>query len=59
MSQVARSRIDGRKQSGVAEWLEQALHGALCEQVRTNSLVFIGRNENDRNPNLTKRQFLL
>jgi hypothetical protein len=51
--------VDGLKQRRVAERLEEALHGALFEQVLTDAPIFIGRNENDRNFEPAKRQFPL
>ena len=36
------------KQSRVAEWLEQALHGASCERFGTDRFILIGRDEDEQ-----------
>src|SRR5580704_951026 len=52
-------RINGLKQSRVAEGLEQALDRTLFEQLRAHSLVCAGGDEDDRNPVPAKLQFPL
>jgi hypothetical protein len=47
------------KQSRVAEWLEQALHGTLFEHSRAHSLISLSGDEDDWNLFPTKLQFLL
>src|SRR6267378_7999359 len=43
----AKRCIDCVKQSLLAEWLEQAFHGAIFEHARTNGLVSVGSDEDD------------
>src|SRR5580692_5399027 len=51
--------IESLKQSRIAEWLEQARHGALCQNSRAHSLIPIRSDEDDRNVLPTKLQFPL
>src|SRR3954470_23430210 len=51
--------INGIYQSRLAEWFEQARHGTLVEQARTDCLVFEGCDEHDRNLLPAKDQFAL
>jgi hypothetical protein len=37
------------EQSGIAEWLEQALYRTLFDESRTNTLISAGSNKNNRN----------
>jgi hypothetical protein len=57
----ARSKcgIERLTQSRIAEWLEQALHGALFEQAGTDSLISVSGDVDDRNLLLAKGQFAL
>jgi len=52
-------RIDGLKQSRVAEWFEQALHGAMFEEPRANTLIRASGDEDDWNLPPAKLQFPL
>ncbi len=52
-------RIDGFKQGCVAEWLEQTLHRALCDQSRSDIPICAGGDEDDRNLPSSKLQFAL
>jgi len=47
------------KQSRVAEWLEQALHRTLFEQLLANRFICAGGDEDDRNLLPAKLQFPL
>ena len=47
------------EQSRVAEWLEQALHRTLCEQLLANRLICAGGDEDDRNLLPAELQFPL
>src|SRR3981189_1073598 len=49
--------IERLTQSCVAEWLEQAFHGALFEQAWTDGLVSVSGDEDNRNLLPAKRQF--
>src|SRR5258705_8162540 len=51
--------VNGIYQSRLAEWFEQARHGTLLEQARTDRLVFKGCDEHDRNLLPAKDQFAL
>src|ERR1700693_597748 len=52
-------RVEGLKQSSIAEWLEQARHGALCQNPRTDRFIPIRSDEDDRNVLPTKVEFPL
>lgn len=52
-------RINGLKQSGIAEWLEQAFDGTLFEQAWTDSFISLSGDEDDRNLSPASGQFLL
>ena len=52
-----KSNIEGLQQSRIAEWLGQALHGALFEKPRTDALISVSRNKYDRDLASAKRQF--
>jgi len=47
------------EQSGIAEWLEQALYRTLFDESRTNTLISAGSNKNNRNVATATFQFLL
>src|SRR5258707_13297529 len=51
--------IERVKQSRVAEWFEQALHGTLFEHSRADGLISVSGDEDDRNLLPAKFQFLL
>src|SRR6266446_4830560 len=51
--------IERLKQSRLAEWLEQAFHGTLCEHAWTDGLISVSGDEDDRNLLLAMRQFPL
>ena len=51
--------IERFEQSRVAEWLEQALDGALLEQAWPDALISVSGDEDDRDRLPAKRQFLL
>src|ERR1700754_5095204 len=51
--------IERRKQSRIAEWLEQTLDGALFEHTWTDGLISMSGDEDDRNLLPAKRQFSL
>src|SRR6202047_2850770 len=55
----SKSGIERLTQSRVAEWLEQALHGTLFEQARTDCFISVSSDENDRYRFPAKRQFSL
>ena len=46
-------------QRGVAEGLEEAIHGSSGEHSQPHGLVFLSGNENDRNLHFVARQFVL
>src|SRR6185369_5041352 len=52
-------RIDGIKQSGVAEWLEQTLHRTLFEHLWADGFIFLAGHEHDGDILLANLQFLL
>src|SRR5450432_3067430 len=51
--------IESLKQSSIAERLEQARHGALCQNSRAHSFLPVRSDEDDRNVLPTKFQFPL
>jgi hypothetical protein len=51
--------IERLTQSSVAEWLEQAIHGALFSQACTDSLITLGGDKDDRDCLPANRQFPL
>jgi hypothetical protein len=51
--------IECRKQSRLAEWLEQTTHGVLLEQVGPNGLIYLTGDEYNRNLLPATRQFQL
>ena len=55
----SKGRIKGLKKSNIAERLEQARHGALCQYSWAESFIPIRRDEDDRNVLPTKLQFPL
>ena len=54
-----KGRVERTEKSRVAERLEQAFHGTLLEHARTDGLICVSGNEDDRNLLRPKRQFLL
>src|ERR1700733_8672128 len=52
-------RVKRLKQSSIAKWLEQARHGALCQNSRADTFIPIRGDEDDRNVLPTKLQFPL
>src|SRR5438552_15845235 len=57
----ARSKrgIDGFEEGRVAERLEKARRGALCEQPRTDGRIAVGSDEDDRDLPAAQHQFVL
>src|SRR5882724_2442326 len=55
----SKSGIERPKQSRVAEWLEEALHGTPLEHAWTDGLISVSGDEDDRNLLPAKRQFPL
>lgn len=51
--------VERAKESCVAEWLEEALHGALREHAWTDSLICVSGDEDYRNLLPATRQFPL
>src|SRR5580700_1778102 len=51
--------VESLKQSSIAEWLEKARHGALCQNSRADSFIPVRSDEDDRNVLPTKLQFPL
>src|SRR5580700_10707198 len=52
-------RVECLKQSSIAEWLEKARHGALCQNSGPDRFIPIRCDEHDRNVLPTKLQFPL
>src|ERR1700722_13439832 len=52
-------RVESLKQSSIAEWLEKARHGALCQNSRADTFIPVRSDEDDRNVLPTKIQFPL
>jgi hypothetical protein len=52
-------RVESLKQSSIAEWLEKARHGALCQNSRADSFIPIRSDEDDRKVFTAKLQFPL
>ena len=52
-------RVESLQQSSIAEWLEKARHGALCQNSRADSFIPVRSDEDDRNVLPTKLQFPL
>src|SRR5258706_4269455 len=55
----SKSSINGIHQSRLAEWFEQARHGTLLEQARTDRLVSEGCDKHNRNLLPAKHQLAL
>lgn len=51
--------LQRRKQSRIAEWLQQELCGSLFERSRADSLVLLTSDENDRDGVSMNLQFML
>src|SRR6266851_1665756 len=58
-SQPSERGIERIKQSRVAEWLEQALHGTLFEHLWADGRISVSGDEDDRNLFPAKFQFSL
>src|SRR5271169_523423 len=58
-STCAQRSIDCLQQRRFAEWLEQALYGALFEQTRTNSFISVSGDKDNGNPLTATGQFPL
>jgi len=59
LSLRSKCRVKLLEQSRVAEWLEQAFHGALFNQPLANDHISISRNEDDRDRLSPSSQFPL